>query len=324
MRRLFLLVSLAIQSTICAGQLAINSLKTDSEQVNNGYILGIDDQLRIALLDVEGFEGKTFQINSRGELKLPLIGYVQAAGLTIRDLEKELTTQLKKFVLRPQLSITVSEYRSQPVSVIGAVNQPGIHYLRGSKTLVEVLSMAGGLRQDAGPVAKLTRRSEWGRIPLEKAVLTDGGKFSVAEIGIQPVLRSENPEDNVIIQPFDIISVGRSESVYIVGEVTHPGGIPLNERGTISVLQALSVSGGLTGTAKANQSRIIRNSTDGNGRIEVPVDVKAIIDGKIADVPLRGEDILFVPNSRTRKVALRTMEAIVQAATGIAIWRSGR
>lgn len=285
--------------------------------------LGPGDQIQLSVYDAEGVDGKTYRIGHSGEIKVPLIGYVNASGLTVRELEAELTQRLSKYYRKPQVTAAITEQRSQPVSVIGAVNTPGVQQLQGEKTLVEVLAMAGGLRSDAGPTAKITRKADWGAIPLPGAV-TDHEGYSVAEVRLRSVMTAENPEQNIVIRPHDIISVPRADMVYVLGEVPRAGGFPLNEREAITVLQAVSLAGGLTPLAKAKEARILRNNAATGGRTEMAVNVKAIVSGSQPDVPLQSEDILFIPSSTSRRVMTRTVEAAIQAVTGVAIWRSAR
>jgi protein involved in polysaccharide export with SLBB domain len=115
------------------------------------YTLGPDDQVKIWALGIEEIADKPVRIGPSGDLDLPLIGKVHALGLTVEQLKTELVQRFSKEVLKPQVSIEIVDFGSQPVSVMGAVNHPGVHQLRGGKTLMEVVSMADGLRSDAGP-----------------------------------------------------------------------------------------------------------------------------------------------------------------------------
>src|SRR5205085_2909717 len=121
----------------------------------------------------------------------------------------------------------------------------------------EVLSMAGGLRPEAGPSARITRRLEYGRVPLPGAADDETGKFSVAQINLKPLLEARSPETNILVQPNDVISVPRAEMVYVMGEVTKAGPLVLNENQTISILQAVSSSGGALKTAAPQNAKIL-------------------------------------------------------------------
>src|SRR6266436_6897609 len=108
------------------------------------YVLGPGDQIAIRAANLEEISDKPITIDTGGYIRLPLAGRIHAAGMTIVQLETEITQRLKTYVLRPDVSVAVSEFHSQPVSVIGSVRTPGVQQVQGRKTLVEMLSMAGG------------------------------------------------------------------------------------------------------------------------------------------------------------------------------------
>src|SRR5579871_1871649 len=107
-----------------------------------------------------------------------MVGRIHVSGLTVDQVENFLKDRLKKYFQDPEVFVYLTELRSQPISVLGAVNNPGVHQLEGHKTLFEVLSLAGGLRSDAGYSVKITRRKEWGKIPLPSAKDDSTGNFS--------------------------------------------------------------------------------------------------------------------------------------------------
>ena len=139
---------------------------THTESAPSSYILGPDDQVTLFVYDIEEISDKPMRIDMRGNLSLPLAGRLHAAGLTAGQLEAAIETRLRKFLKDPEVVVSITEFRSQPVSVLGAVTTPGVHQLEGHKTLFEILSMAGGLRSDAGNTVRITRNLEWGAIPL--------------------------------------------------------------------------------------------------------------------------------------------------------------
>jgi polysaccharide export outer membrane protein len=286
---------------------------------NRKYILGPDDDITIQALDAEEITNKLVRIDTSGNINLPLVGRLRAAGLTVEQLEAEIAARLRTYIQQPQVAISVTNFRSQPVSVLGAVRSPGIHQLQGRKNLFEILSMAGGLASDAGHSVKITRQAEWGPIPLPSATTDATGKFSIAEVKLRAIVEARNPEENILIQPHDIISVPRAELVYVVGQVRKPGGFILNDRENISILQALAMADGLTNVSSAKNARIIR-STAGENRTEIPVDLKAILEGKTSDVALKADDILFIPTNVAKGVFIGTMQTAISAATSAVIY----
>jgi polysaccharide export outer membrane protein len=252
-----------------------------------------------------------------------MVGRLQAGGLTAEELEKDLAARLKPFIRNPSVSVNVVELRSQPVSVIGSVNTPGVHQLQGKKTLVEMLSLAGGARADAGYSVKITRQKEWGSIPLPNATTDSTGHYSIAEVNLKQIMEAKNPAENIFIMPNDVISVPRAEMVYVIGDVKKAGGYVLSDTANMSVLQALSMASGLEKTARASKATILRASTSKDlNRTEIPVDLQKILKGKAKDVPMEHEDILFVPGNKTKAAAIRALESALQIGTGIAIYRT--
>jgi polysaccharide export outer membrane protein len=286
----------------------------------SGYILGPDDQIFIRALEGLDLDDKPVLIGTNGNITLPLIGRVQAAGLTVEQLEAELTSRLKTYVLEPQISVTVTEFRSQPVSVFGAVNTPGVVQLRGRKTLYEVLSMAGGPRETAGSTISIIRVSENGPIPLAGASPDPTGRYSTAEINIQEVLDGKNPGANIEIKPHDVISVsqGNARMVYVVGDVQRAGGFNLGQQRSISVLSAVALAGGLGHTALPDKAKILRPAPDPEKHEEIPVNIKRILAGKAENIGLRMEDVLVIPTS-SRKVFATVVTGTLSGAVSAAI-----
>ena len=285
------------------------------------HLLGPEDQIVIHALHAQEISEKPIRVDPVGDIRLPLIGQVHAAGLTLGQLQQELATRLKVHVQRPEVSVEIVEHKSQPVSVVGAVKNPGVYQLQGSKTLIEMISAAGGADPDAGSLVKITRRREWGSIPLPGARLDDSGEFMVGQVNLQSLIAASNPVENLAIYPHDVVSVPRAKLVYAIGEVHKSGGFVLREEETISVLQVLSLAEGLQQTAAREHAKILRAVPGSRQRVELTVNLKQIISGKAEDIALRPNDILFVPNSAARSAALRTLEAAIQMGTGVVIWR---
>ena len=285
-----------------------------------GYILGPGDEISVWVLDLEEINRKPVRIENDGFISLPLIGRVRAAGLTVEKLENHLREKLRSQILEPQVSIGLIELRSQPVSVIGAVNHPGVVQVQGSKTLVEVLSMAEGLRPDAGRVITITRKLEFGKLPLPNATEDQSHQFTVAKIDFKEgLLSGDNPETNIAIKPYDVISVPKADLIYVIGEVHKAGGFTLNDRETLTVLQALSMAEGLNRTASAKGAKILRASANGP-RTEIPIDLSKVMAGHGEDLRLQPNDILFVPNSMSKSAAIRGLQTAVEIGAGVVIW----
>jgi polysaccharide biosynthesis/export protein len=294
-----------------------------AKKIDSGYVLGPDDEIVIHAIDTPEISDKPFLIGMNGNVTLPLIGRVQAGGLTVERFEAELNAGLKKYLHDPQVAVTVAEFRSQPVSVFGAVTKPGVIQLRGRKTLYEVLSMAGGPNDTAGSNLTVTRRRENGEIPLPGATIDPTGQFSTAELNVQEILEGKNPAVNIEIKPNDTISVSEATSsmIYVVGDVEHGGAFTLGGRQSLSVLRSLSLAGGLGRTAKPQKARIIRSIPGELKPQEIAVNIKQIFNGKAEDIMLLPQDVLVVPTSSRKVFTTYSVPSIVSAAAYAAIYR---
>lgn len=288
---------------------------------NSNYVLGTGDQVEISGSALGNSAEKPSRVDADGTLQVPLVGRVQVGGLTVQQAEQKLNNLLTKYIRDPRVALSVVHVESRPVSVLGEVNTPGVYQVRGKKTLLEVLSQAGGIRPDAGYSVRITRQVEWGCIPLPDAQFDASSGFSVATVNLREIMEAHDPEGNIEIFPHDIISVPKAEMVYVVGEVRRSGGFVLGEHQSMSVLQALSLAGGLNTGANTKHAKILRLRSGSSQREEMSVNVKAVLSGKKPDVALEGDDILFIPSSTGTKAALRALEAAVQTGTGLAIWR---
>ena len=313
-------VSIVVLFAYCAA--AQQSAET-ARKLDSGYVLGPDDQIVIHAIDAPEISDKPFLIGMNGNVTLPLIGRVQAGGLTVEQLEANLNVALKKYMHDPEVSVTVAEFRSQPVSVFGAVTKPGVIQLRGPKTLYEVLSMAGGPNDTAGSTLTVTRRRENGEIPLPGARIDPTGQFSTAELNVQEILEGKNPAVNIEIKPHDTISLSEATSnmIYVVGDVEHGGAFTLGGRQKLSVLRALSLAGGLGRTAKPDKARIIRGSPGEVKPQEIAVNVKQIFNGKAKDIEMLPQDVLVIPTSSRKVFTTYSVPSLVSAAAYAAIYR---
>jgi polysaccharide biosynthesis/export protein len=285
------------------------------------YVLGPEDQIIIRAFRAEELSDKPVQITGDGYISLPMLGRVKAAGLSVGGLEAELAEKLKNYVRDPQVTVFVAEYHSEPVSVVGSVGTPGVVQLRGRKNLVEVIALAGGLKADAGNSIIITREISVGRVPVAGAKDDPSGRFSMATVNLRGVMEGRNPQDNVRVEPNDVITIPKAQLLYVVGEVARPGGYALNEKDTVTVLQAVALAGGLTNRASAKKAKILHQEGPGQAnRVELATNVKKILDGTAPDVELRADDILFVPNSLPKSAGAAALQSAIGMA-GAAVFR---
>ena len=283
---------------------------------NADYVLGPGDQIILTVPGLEDqYTDRAFRVETSGEVTLPLVGRIHASGFSTAALEREMQIRLKPVLKDPQVVVGIVSFGSEPVSVLGAVRNPGIVQLQGRRTLFEVLSMAGGLQPEAGYVVQVTRPLANGQIPLSNVRTDSGAQVSVASIRLKDIINVPNATEDIEILPGDAVSVPKAGVVYVVGSVTKPGGFTLDENETLSTLQALSLAEGLQTTAAASKARILQSVPGAPNRTEVPVNLGRLMAGKATDMQLHAGDILFVPGSSAKKAGIRTLDAIVNAAT---------
>ncbi len=308
--------------------------------------IGPDDLLNIAIFEAPEMNS-TVRVSASGDISLQLLGAVHAAGLTPRELESLLQTQLRRTYMKdPHVGVFIQELQSHPVSVVGAVKMPGVFQIRGTKTVIEVLSMAQGLADDAGDTVLIMRgggqsdsRGFDGQDPapgaaaptpqLREANVNGAGSQSatfekndgIVEINLKKLLESADSTLNMAVRPGDVVKVPRAGIVYVVGEVNKPGGFVLQNNESISVLQALALAQGTTHTSAISQARIIRTDPVTGKRTEIPMNLGKIFSGKRPDALLQPKDIVFVPNSAAKAVFYRSSAAALQTAAGVAIYK---
>ena len=194
-------------------------LPPDTSQFRSNYVLDANDQILIRS-NAEEINEKPFRIDADGNINLPLVGKIHAAGMSQQELESELVRRLKEY--HPGSSGDhhhVTNFHSEPVFFVGAFARPGIYPLQGKRTLVEMLVSIGGLQPNASRHIKVTRRAEYGVIPLPGAIEDPEKKISTVEISMGSLRENVNPAEDIILHPFDVISVERAEKVYMNGEV---------------------------------------------------------------------------------------------------------
>jgi polysaccharide export outer membrane protein len=285
------------------------------------YQVGSGDELVIRAVDVAEFEDKAVRVDAGGDIDLHLIGRIHVAGQTVEEIERMVENHLRRYLNAPDITVALTEVRSQPISVLGAVQSPGVQQLQGDETLYQVLSFAAGLRSDAGNLVKITRRIEWGPVPLPNAAADGTGQFSVASVSVKSIMAGTNPQENILIKPYDVISVPRADIIYVIGAVHKSGGFVMGDNTSLSALQVLALAEGLDRAAAPQSAKIMRLVQGTNNRAEIPVDLRKVLAGKGPDLPLKADDILFIPTSVAKNAALRTFEAMIQVGTGLAIYR---
>jgi polysaccharide export outer membrane protein len=248
------------------------------------HVIGGMDVLDIVVYEEKDLSG-LFRVSADGEISFPLVGNVRVAGLTPSQAQHQLEALLRAGYLKhPQVFVTVKEYRSKGVSILGAVKKPGAYQLWGGRmTLLEVLSMAEGVDLEKGGKSLILVRSD------------EKGEPRSITIDLDRLFKAGDMSLNMIVQPNDTIYVEKPDTIVIYGQVQKPGTYPFEGR-EMAVLEVLSKAGGLTQFAAPNRTRIVR-VVDGKEK-SIQVRVGDILKGeKTADVTLQPGDVIIVPES---------------------------
>lgn len=278
------------------------------------YRIGPQDLLEISVFEVEKLN-KTARVSAQGNINVPLIGTLRVKGLTAEELEKEIRNLLAdKYLQDPQVTVLIKEYRNQRISVMGAVKNPSVFEVTGAKTVLDMLAMAGGLREDAGQLLFLLRPPKVEEEMSRGENGISGQRPETYVIDLEGLLVEGNLNLNLLLRHGDVMNVPVSGKVFVGGEVKSPGGFAKGKKMTLS--QAVVLAGGLKFSANGSETKIFRYSEKGTGKEILIANVYAIQKGKEEDVFLRENDIVIVPSSAVKSV-LAGVKDTFRAAFGI-------
>jgi polysaccharide export outer membrane protein len=278
----------------------MSALSSKKDQYRD-YKIGPEDLLEISVFEDEKLN-KTVRVSSQGNISLPLLGILRVKDLTANDLEKEIRDLLaEKYLQDPNVSVFIKEYRSQRISVMGAVDKPGVYEVSGKKTVLDILAIAGGLsaggpgRPDAGSLLFLIRPP---RLEYETSKERKENEEQVPRtfvIDLEDLLVKGDMTLNLPLMNGDVINVPASGKIFVGGEVRKPGSFPLLMGKRLTVGQAIVMAEGLTERASGREGKIFRFSGKGPEKQILTVDIYAIEKGEADDLPLKENDIVFVP-----------------------------
>jgi polysaccharide export outer membrane protein len=323
------------------------------------YVIGSGDLISIDVFDVKELS-RDVRVSQTGTIGIPLVPVrLQIAGLTEIQTERKITEVLEAngLISHPEVSVTVKEKKSRPITIVGAVAHPQVYEADRQVTLIDVLAQAGGITADASDHVIVTRpERDQSQDSAQSQPDTAGDSApvpsaasgaaptsapaaatkSAAEplppqippplvntitVNLSQILEAGDMANNVVIQPGDVVTVPHAGIVYVLGAVSKPGGYTVtNDRAQLSTLKVLSLAGGLDKTAKSDRAVIVRKDATGQQQ-QVDVDLKKIMKFESEDVQLRPSDILYVPRSAGKQAAIRAAELATAVGTGVLIYR---
>jgi polysaccharide export outer membrane protein len=249
------------------------------------YRIGRQDLLEITVFDVEELS-QTVRVANDGTIRMPLLGLIEVAGHTKSEVEERIAEQLADgYVQDPQVTVFIKEYESKKVAVSGAVKSPGRYEMLGQKTLLEMISEAGGLDKDLGKEIIIFRRN-------------DAGETRQIPVNLELLVYEANPALNLTVRPGDIIYVPTVEKIgiFVTGAVKNPDRYEVPRSEPVTVLKAITLAGGTTDRAAEKKIQVIRTDDDG-GRVKFDVNLRKIKRGKLEDPILQKGDIVLVPEA---------------------------
>lgn len=275
---------------------------TDAGASSESLLIGPGDLLHITVLREAELEQRVRVLDS-GEINLALAGRVAVQGLTPAEAAARVAVKYREgnFLLHPEVSVFVEEYATQTVTILGQVARPGTVRLAAPRSLIDVLSLAGGLTEYAD----------------RHIVIERSGKDGERVHAFLPNRADDTLNANILIRPGDTIVVPKAGIVYILGDVAHPGGYIMQNDSQLSVLQAIALAAGTSKTASEKRVLLVR-SVDGQSQsVELPL--RDMERGRDPDVPLKANDIVYVPFSLMKNVSLG-LAGITAAASSALIY----
>lgn len=301
------LLALPACSSMCMWAQMRPSLMEDAGRENLPFqMLGADDLIAISVYDAPEFT-RTVRVDPDGTIRLPLLKEgIPAAGLLPVELERRVAQALidGEILVDPIVKITVVEYHSRPVAVVGAVHKPLTFQAVGTVTVLDALARAEGLTLDAGTEVLLTHGGITERIPVQK------------------LLQEADPAVNFVLHGGEEIRVPEAGKIFVVGNVHKPGAFAVRDQEGQSVLKAVALSEGLAPYA-SKQAYVYRRDATGI-RQEIPVELAKIMERKTTDVTLEAGDVLYIPDNKGRRVTMNAIDRLTNfgtsTASGVLIW----
>jgi polysaccharide biosynthesis/export protein len=295
-------------------QLMVQAAK-DSPVNYRDYKVGPEDQLEIVIFGQDKLN-RMARVNGQGEITMPLVGEVKVAGLTPSEIEKRLRELYDaQYLVNPQITVSVKEFRYQRVSVTGAVGKPGSYELIGPRTLLEVLSLAGGLASQtssipAGDVITVIRHPNAPDLVKNTKVGSTqpaAPKTEAMVIDLRRLVSGQSPELNITVRNGDVVDVPFADTAYVMGAVKQSKNIAVKENLTVS--QAVALAGGVDPLLASSDITIMRFDKQGSPT-SIKANLKNIIAGNERDVPIKGSDVVVV-NESSVKMALYLFKSLI-------------
>ena len=276
--------------------------------------VGPDDLLAVSVYDSPELT-RTVRVDADGNIRLPMLkDPIQVQGMVPSQLESAIAKSLTrgKVLVDPIVTVTIVEYQSRPVNVVGAVKNPLVFQATRPIPLLDAIARAGGLREDAGS-----------DIVVSQQVVRDGKPARTTEtIPVRKLIDHADPSLNIMLHGGEEVLVPEALKIYVVGNVKKPGAYPIKNDEETTILQLLALSEGLA-PYSAKVAYVYRRAPGGT-KTEVPIELAKIMKRKSPDVPLQANDILYIPDNKGQRLTAQTIDRLAglgtATATDLIIW----
>lgn len=292
---------------------------TQNYPVQSGdYVIGGGDEIEVKVFKNSDITGK-YRVSETGYVDFFLIGRQRLGGLSESEATDFLRQQLRKYYKQPEVTVTVTGFNSQLITVIGAVKAPGRLPLKRSMRVLDVVALSGGLLEESGRFVHLIRYSQKpdetnnGTVVPAAPVAPESQEIDVQTINVDEIIAG-NSSNNILLKPGDIVSVPKADVVYVAGNVRKSGAVTV--RNPTTVRQAIALSNGFADGAKYNDMRLYRTIPGKIEREEIKISWKDIQNGKQKDLFLQANDVLYVPNSELKSIGQTFLRGLPQLVTG--------
>lgn len=293
--------------------------------MDEDYRIGANDVIEIEIEDAPELSGSR-RVNANGTFLMPYLGRLAAKGKTPEELAQVIVKGLdQRYLFNPRVNVVVKQYNSRSFFVQGSVRNPGVYQIEGRPTLLELLTVAGGLADNHSSTAFIIRKIKPGELPANDAApkndasspaTNDLPQYNLIKANLAGLLRGIFTQ-NMYLEPGDIVNIPQTEMFFVAGEVNAPGSFALKE-GT-SLRQAIALAQGTNFKAALNRTIIFRDNPETGKREEIQVDLAAVMNGKAADRPILANDIVMITNSKMKSVAAPLLSALGMQAVRLPI-----
>jgi polysaccharide biosynthesis/export protein len=275
------------------------------------YRIGPGDVLEIRVLGEDQMSTPAVRVSNEGFIRAPFVDEdLHAECMTERELSALIADKLKKYLKYPEVHVSVKEFNSTPVAIMGAVNTPSRFQMQHRVRLIELLTYAGGPRNDAGKVLNVIHTMPEQTCDVTAAAHTED---ATEVVSLSKLMSGDLTQDR-LLRPGDIVILPTADLVFVAGEVLKPNAYPLREGLTLT--QVVALAGGPTNVAKTSAIRIVRQEP-GKPRQEIPIDLKAIQTNKTPDPVLMANDVIEVPDSSGKRFMRGFLGAISGGAASL-------